>query len=150
MQFNHVEVICEGYDYPEDDYILLGSCGLEFTLDYKDPHDSHDFSYFKHMDEHEKQMHHDKVRAKTPKPESSYRLFGNPKWLLNQLLINIENHIILIAIIFMILVLLYVLLVRIFPSNNQDKKSTKGKQVLQRASSYGPLTAAVLTTKKAC
>lgn len=37
LQFGHIEVICEGYDYPEDDYVLAGSCGLEYTLDYIDP-----------------------------------------------------------------------------------------------------------------
>jgi len=33
-RFGNVEVICEGYDYPDDPYILKGSCGLEYTLDY--------------------------------------------------------------------------------------------------------------------
>jgi hypothetical protein len=28
-----VSVACEGYDYPEDPYILAGSCGLEYTLE---------------------------------------------------------------------------------------------------------------------
>jgi len=28
-----VNVICEGYDYPDDPYILAGSCGLEYTLE---------------------------------------------------------------------------------------------------------------------
>jgi len=28
-----VNVLCEGYDYPEDPYILAGSCGLEYTLE---------------------------------------------------------------------------------------------------------------------
>lgn len=32
-KFGKVEVICEGYDYPEDEYILAGSCGLEYTID---------------------------------------------------------------------------------------------------------------------
>merc|ERR1719370_1231452 len=26
-------VVCEGYDYPDDPYILAGSCGLEYTLE---------------------------------------------------------------------------------------------------------------------
>ena len=26
-------MLCEGYDYPEDPYILAGSCGLEYTLE---------------------------------------------------------------------------------------------------------------------
>ena len=27
------QVVCEGYDYPDDEYILKGSCGLEYTLE---------------------------------------------------------------------------------------------------------------------
>jgi len=33
VRFGSVEVVCEGYDYAEDDYILAGSCGLEYTLE---------------------------------------------------------------------------------------------------------------------
>lgn len=33
-RFGEVEVVCEGYDYPEDAYITKGSCGLEYTLEY--------------------------------------------------------------------------------------------------------------------
>merc|ERR1712013_103131 len=33
VRFGKVEVVCEGYDYPEDEYILAGSCGLEYTLE---------------------------------------------------------------------------------------------------------------------
>ncbi|KAM8940542.1 store-operated calcium entry-associated regulatory factor [Pelodytes ibericus] len=32
-RFGTVEVNCEGFDYPEDPYILHGSCGLEYTLE---------------------------------------------------------------------------------------------------------------------
>ncbi|XP_053317663.1 store-operated calcium entry-associated regulatory factor [Spea bombifrons] len=35
-RFGKVEVNCEGFDYPEDPYILRGSCGLEYTLDLTD------------------------------------------------------------------------------------------------------------------
>lgn len=31
-KFGRLEVSCEGYQYPEDDYILVGSCGLEYTI----------------------------------------------------------------------------------------------------------------------
>lgn len=45
-----VQVSCEGYDYPEDDYILAGSCGLEYTIDELNPSKSssyfHDNSYY--------------------------------------------------------------------------------------------------------
>lgn len=31
-KFGRLEVSCEGYEYPDDDYILAGSCGLEYTI----------------------------------------------------------------------------------------------------------------------
>ena len=31
--FGETNVACEGYDYPDDPYILAGSCGVDFTLD---------------------------------------------------------------------------------------------------------------------
>lgn len=33
QKFGAIEVTCEGYDYAEDDYILAGSCGLEYRLE---------------------------------------------------------------------------------------------------------------------
>lgn len=32
-RFGHITVSCEGYSYPDDPYILRGSCGLEYTID---------------------------------------------------------------------------------------------------------------------
>uniref|UniRef100_A0A6B2F7P8 Store-operated calcium entry-associated regulatory factor n=1 Tax=Bothriechis nubestris TaxID=1766655 RepID=A0A6B2F7P8_9SAUR len=32
-RFGKIEVSCEGYDYPDDPFILKGSCGLEYTLE---------------------------------------------------------------------------------------------------------------------
>ncbi|KAL3869213.1 hypothetical protein ACJMK2_041922 [Sinanodonta woodiana] len=32
-RFGSVEVSCEGFDYPDDPYILKGSCGLEYKID---------------------------------------------------------------------------------------------------------------------
>lgn len=32
-RFGRIEVTCEGYSHPSDDYILKGSCGLEYTLE---------------------------------------------------------------------------------------------------------------------
>jgi len=41
-----VQVSCEGYDYPEDPYILKGSCGLEYALEGgAATHNSYDSSY---------------------------------------------------------------------------------------------------------
>ncbi|CAO3660213.1 unnamed protein product [Umbelopsis vinacea] len=36
IEFGDIEVSCEGFDFPEDPYILVNSCGLEYTLYYKD------------------------------------------------------------------------------------------------------------------
>lgn len=33
-KFGKIEVLCEGYEYPNDPYILTGSCGLEYTIEY--------------------------------------------------------------------------------------------------------------------
>lgn len=33
FKFGRVQVTCEGYEYPEDPYVLAGSCGLEYTID---------------------------------------------------------------------------------------------------------------------
>lgn len=33
QKFGAIEVTCEGYDYAEDEYILAGSCGLEYRLE---------------------------------------------------------------------------------------------------------------------
>eukprot|EP01112_Ceratiomyxa_fruticulosa_P018363 TRINITY_DN5855_c0_g1_i1.p1 TRINITY_DN5855_c0_g1~~TRINITY_DN5855_c0_g1_i1.p1 ORF type:complete len:293 (-),score=41.55 TRINITY_DN5855_c0_g1_i1:245-1123(-) len=38
IKFGNINVGCEGYSYPNDPYILKGSCGLEYTLDYEDGH----------------------------------------------------------------------------------------------------------------
>ncbi|XP_046405912.1 store-operated calcium entry-associated regulatory factor-like [Ischnura elegans] len=32
-EFGTISVVCEGYDYPEDRFILKGSCSLEYTLE---------------------------------------------------------------------------------------------------------------------
>jgi len=138
--FNHVEVICEGYDYPEDDYILLGSCGLEFTLDYTDPHDYHQNSYFKHMDDHEKELHHERVRKiKQTGTNNRFSYLA----LVRQILVEASNHMLLIGA-FLILALSSIMLVRYLTSTNLQSNSSK------RMSSYGPLSSAILTTKKAC
>lgn len=36
LRFNKIDVTCEGYDFPEDDYVLVGSCGLEYSIDTTD------------------------------------------------------------------------------------------------------------------
>lgn len=45
-KFGRIEVSCEGYDYPEDDYILAGSCGLEYTIDEISPSSRSSSSYY--------------------------------------------------------------------------------------------------------
>merc|ERR1711892_677048 len=34
FKFGKIQVGCEGFDYPDDPYILAGSCGLEYTIDF--------------------------------------------------------------------------------------------------------------------
>lgn len=51
-RFGKIEVSCEGYDYPDDPYVLKGSCGLEYTLDHtkaghERKHHNHDYGYEK-------------------------------------------------------------------------------------------------------
>ncbi|EPZ36359.1 DUF1183-domain-containing protein [Rozella allomycis CSF55] len=36
VKFDSLSVSCEGYSYSDDPYVLVGSCGLEYTLAYKD------------------------------------------------------------------------------------------------------------------
>lgn len=36
LRLGDVRVSCEGYDYPDDPYILVGSCGLKYTLEYNE------------------------------------------------------------------------------------------------------------------
>jgi len=45
-RFGKIEVYCEGYDYPEDPYVLKGSCGLEYTLDLSNGGPTHIIAYF--------------------------------------------------------------------------------------------------------
>lgn len=33
-KFGQVQVSCEGYDYPDDPFVLKGSCGLEYTIEF--------------------------------------------------------------------------------------------------------------------
>lgn len=52
FRFGEISVTCEGYDYPEDPYVLKGSCGLEYSIDLTkeghtrgyQSHDSHKWS----------------------------------------------------------------------------------------------------------
>ncbi|KAM4708955.1 store-operated calcium entry-associated regulatory factor isoform 1-T2 [Discoglossus pictus] len=50
-RFGKVEVNCEGFEYPEDPYVLRGSCGLEYTLELTEQgrrktQDGHSYSGF--------------------------------------------------------------------------------------------------------
>lgn len=157
VEFKHVEVICEGYDYPEDDYILVGSCGLEFTLDYTSPHDHHERSYYRHMDDHEKEMHRKKViekhgfPPKEPSPASPSTLFSSliaPLTFLQE----VATFHLWLVVTFLLMALFTILVVRFLTSNggrvSGGTSSIKKKPI--RVSTYGPLTSAVMSTKKAC
>jgi len=45
VKFGKISVSCEGYDYPDDPYILAGSCGLEYTLEYTSGSHSNSYSH---------------------------------------------------------------------------------------------------------
>lgn len=36
IKFGRTDVSCEGYDHPDDPYILINSCGLKYTLEWTD------------------------------------------------------------------------------------------------------------------
>ncbi|KAK3809545.1 MAG: hypothetical protein J3Q66DRAFT_317794 [Benniella sp.] len=45
LRFGRLNVYCEGYAYPDDPYVLKGSCGLEYNLFYTDVHYNQDKSW---------------------------------------------------------------------------------------------------------
>ncbi|GAV07460.1 hypothetical protein RvY_17290 [Ramazzottius varieornatus] len=62
LRFGQIEIICEGYDSPDDPFILKGSCGLEYSLEYTDEGNRHDYGNY--HDQHTyKKTPSDKVPA---------------------------------------------------------------------------------------
>ncbi|XP_065904104.1 store-operated calcium entry-associated regulatory factor-like [Dysidea avara] len=53
-QFGRIQVSCEGYDYPDDPYVLKGSCGLEYEIDLTEE----GRSYGGGSHDHHQQHHH--------------------------------------------------------------------------------------------
>uniref|UniRef100_A0A2P2HVV9 Store-operated calcium entry-associated regulatory factor n=1 Tax=Hirondellea gigas TaxID=1518452 RepID=A0A2P2HVV9_9CRUS len=47
LRFGSIDVSCEGYEYPDDPYILAGSCGLRYNLDFtrEGGQHQHDYGY---------------------------------------------------------------------------------------------------------
>jgi hypothetical protein len=41
LKLGKITVSCEGFDRPDDPYVLVGSCGLEYTLDYTNQQTQH-------------------------------------------------------------------------------------------------------------
>jgi len=79
LKFGELEVTCEGYSYPDDPYILAGSCGLEYTLEYT----SGSNSYSSDSDYRSQNYHHDDEYSphydSTPSGKSSLKslfMFG--------------------------------------------------------------------------
>lgn len=160
VRFNHVEVICEGYDYPEDDYILLGSCGLEFTLDHTDPYDHHEKSYYHHMDEQEKKMHQERVR-KLDRNNDNESIQSVSLMSLAYLSGIVAQSSLLMIVSISILFGITILFAARYTYSKYSTNGTAGKGIpnpvrgLSKrptpwASNYLPLASAVLSTKKAC
>jgi len=51
-KFGRLEVSCEGYEYPDDDYILAGSCGLEYTIEDISKSSNSYYSSFRNLSNH--------------------------------------------------------------------------------------------------
>ncbi|XP_054843285.1 store-operated calcium entry-associated regulatory factor [Eublepharis macularius] len=58
-RFGKIEVSCEGYEYPDDPYVLKGSCGLQYTLELN-KNGQHKASYF---DSHPSAVTHDSIAS---------------------------------------------------------------------------------------
>jgi hypothetical protein len=56
VRFGSMSVNCEGYHSPEDPYVLVGSCGLEYELDYAPrpvhPKEAHEVYHYKYESNH--------------------------------------------------------------------------------------------------
>ncbi|PAA65463.1 hypothetical protein BOX15_Mlig014378g2 [Macrostomum lignano] len=58
VQFDTIQVSCEGYDHPSDPYILAGSCGLTFSLKPTGIH-HHKHSHHGHHHHHQHNAHYE-------------------------------------------------------------------------------------------
>ncbi|KAF2354208.1 Store-operated calcium entry-associated regulatory factor [Trinorchestia longiramus] len=72
--FGHIDVSCEGYDYPEDPYILAGSCGLRYSLDYtKDGYKQQNgYGQHDHYDQGDSYGWSDSVHSNRPSKSRSF------------------------------------------------------------------------------
>lgn len=95
------------------------------------------------MDDHERELHQQKTSSSIKKKPITFKEHVN---IVNNLFDSITKHIYLIGI-FSMLALCSFLLVRYFANNNNNSNGSKLKKL---PTTYGPLTSAVLTTKKAC
>lgn len=72
FRFGEIEVSCEGYDYPDDPYVLHGSCGLKYSLDYTkeglDQKKHH--NYYGDDDDYSSNYHHSSYKEKKSKSTS--------------------------------------------------------------------------------
>lgn len=69
VKMGSVTVNCEGYDYPDDPYILKGSCGLEYTLEGQAEVERHQQHHTGHG--YGEQQHHRQNQYRSVPPESS-------------------------------------------------------------------------------
>ncbi|XP_041357590.1 store-operated calcium entry-associated regulatory factor-like [Gigantopelta aegis] len=73
-RFGKVEVTCEGYDYPNDPFILRGSCGLEYTLEYtKEGYQKQQSGYQKQQSGYQGNQHHSYHHKKTHYSDGHHR-----------------------------------------------------------------------------
>jgi hypothetical protein len=73
-RFGTISVTCEGYDHPGDQNVLVGSCGLEYTLDYTSKGKSHERKK-SNPNRRNHQRHHHREYVDTSSSASSIILF---------------------------------------------------------------------------
>ncbi|MCL4146858.1 UNVERIFIED_CONTAM: hypothetical protein GTU68_062223, partial [Idotea baltica] len=65
FRFGEIEVSCEGFDYPDDPYVLHGSCGLKYSLDYTQEglHQNNKHDYYGNDNSKSYSSHHGKSKS---------------------------------------------------------------------------------------
>eukprot|EP01080_Neovahlkampfia_damariscottae_P002894 gene2894-4737_t len=61
-RFGPVEVVCEGYKHPGDQNVLVGSCGLEYSLEYTAKGKTHERKKSKSHSGYHQNHHHQRHR----------------------------------------------------------------------------------------
>jgi len=72
VKFGDLEVVCEGFSYPEDPYITKGSCSLEYKLEFTEKGQQSQYSSNQQRNTHQQQQ-----QQQQPQQQFSY---GSPSY----------------------------------------------------------------------